>query len=204
MRIRLILPAVLLLAAAAAFGGDDGAPRPARDLFTAACRETGKELAAGSGLSRSASVLVRFAGDKTEFFRTPLMDALSEACGAVYVSGASADTIVTFGIEDAAIGYGPAFREGWFRERRTERSVRVRLRMEMISSSSGKVLYTRTLDGLERDTIAVDEIQETGASARHIAVGAAPEPSLWERILEPAILTVSSGIAVYLFFTVRS
>jgi hypothetical protein len=202
---RMIATALALLFAAS--GASAGGPelRTNKTLFDEACRDAGRDLAAASGLTPASSVLVRFAGgERTEFFRAPLMDAIASASRTVYTSGTAADTAVTFSVENAAVAYGSAFREGFLRERMAERAVSIDVRIEAVSVSTGRVLHVETVQRTVRDTIAVDDIAEAGASTRRIAAGEGPGPSFWERILEPAILTVSSGIAVYLFFTVRS
>lgn len=183
---------------------DEGA-RPARDLMITACRRAADSLMHAAGIHGSPRVLVRFtAGEKTAFFRSTLIDAAASAAGTLYTDAGQADTIVTLGIDDAAVSYGDAFRERWFGEKKTVRTVAVGVRLEMQQGSTGKILYTGTITAASADTIAVDEIARLGASARHIAAGEPPASSFWEKLLEPAIVTVSSGIAIYLFFTVRS
>jgi hypothetical protein len=202
---RIMITVLALWCIAVGARGSEPGERTNKELFEEACRIACSDLGTKCRLTPSSSVLVKFTGgERTEFFRSSLMDALRSACRAVYTSGTTADTLVTLGISDAGVLYGPAFREGWFRGRKTERIVRLDVRMEASSVSSGKILFAETLRRSVRDTIAVDDIADLGASARPIAVGEPPGPSLWERLLEPAILTVSTGIAVYLFFTVRS
>ena len=65
-------------------------------------------------------------------------------------------------------------------------------------------MFVRTVRSAVVDTVSVDQIARLSVSAQHVASGEPPRPSLWEKIVEPAILTVSSGIAIYVFFTVRS
>jgi hypothetical protein len=181
------------------------ATRPNKALFDEACRMAADSLILHTGIGRSSTVQARCAGSEhTQFFRSVLMDAVTSAAGTVDGEGTSADTIISFFVEDVQVAFGDSFRERWLGEKKTERTVLAAVRLEMQLLSTGKILYTGTVRRSVSDTIAVDEIARVSASARHIATGDAPEATLWEKILEPAILTVSSGIAVYLFFTVRS
>ncbi|HLP16169.1 MAG TPA: hypothetical protein VK470_07930 [Bacteroidota bacterium] len=204
MRCLLAAAAVCLLLVMS--GGKAGAQtRQNKELLDSACHSAGISLITKSGLTASSSVMIKFSGgERTEFFRSPFIDAAAQTCRVVTTSGASVDTIATFSVEQARVSYGPAFRDGWFGERRTQRTISLDVRLELVSASRGTILFTNTIGESVADTIAVDEIAEAAASTRHIAWGEPPGPSMWERILEPAILTVSSGIAVYLFFTVRS
>ncbi len=189
---------------AAAQTPEQGA-RPNRDMFDAACRQGADSLLRTSGALGLPTVQLRFAdGERTGNFRGVLTDAVVAAAGAVYTDGTLADTIVTLGVEQVSVAYGDGFRDGWFGEKRTQRTVTVVLRLEMQLRSSGRLLSTGALRSAVADTIGVDEIARLASSSRHIATGAAPSGSVWEKILEPAIITVSSGIAIYLFFTVRS
>jgi hypothetical protein len=209
MRRRTLLIAAVMAVAWCAFtpdaqAGEPGA-RPTKDMFNEVCRSAADSLLRQCGLTRASSVQIRFAsGERTLFFRSVLLDAVAAQSAVVYAEGSRADTIITLGIEDAQVAYGTAFRERWFGERKTERTAALAVRLEMQQRSTGKILFAGTLRRAAADTIAVEEAARAGASSRDIAVGNVPASSLWEKILEPAILTVSSGIAIYLFFTVRS
>jgi len=209
MRRRTLFIAAIMAAAWYAFTpdaqADEPGTRPTKDMFNEMCRSAADSLLRQCGLAHASSVQIRFAGgERTQFFRSVLLDAVAAQSAAVYVEGAHADTIITLGIEDAQVAYGTAFRERWFGERKTERTAALAVRLEMQLRSTGKILFAGTLRHAAADTIAVEEAARAGATSRGVAVGNVPASSLWEKILEPAILTVSSGIAIYLFFTVRS
>jgi len=194
----------LVVVTAAAQTSDQGA-RPNREMFDAACRQGADSLLRLGGASCRPSVQLRFTdGERTAHFRGVLVDAVAAASGAVYTDGTLADTIVTFGVEHVTVSYGDAFRDGWFGEKRTQRTATVTVRLEVQLRSNAKLLSTGTVRSVIADTIDVDELARLAASSRHIASGEPPGGSLWEKILEPALITVSSGIAIYLFFTVRS
>jgi hypothetical protein len=180
-------------------------PRTNKDVFESICRSAADSvLRQGCSQGMSRVVVKAAAGERTQFFRPAFIDAATAFSGTVFTDGTSADTIVTFGIEDVQVSYGQSFREGWFGEKRTERTATIAVRCEMQQQSTGKLLYSGIVRRSALDTIAVDDIGRLSASTRHIAYGDLPGPSLWEKLLEPAIVTVSSGIAIYLFFTVRS
>jgi hypothetical protein len=207
MSIRAFVSSVMIVASCFAISVQAAEPRLRmnKDLFESASTMAADSLLRHCGITKASTILLRFSpGELTALFRPVLLDAVTGHSAAVFTDGTHADTIVTIGVDDVQVQYGGAFRERWFGEKLTERTATASVRIEMQQLSTGKILFAGSLRRSAADTIAVEEIARVSASTRRFAIGEAPEPSMWEKILEPAILTVSSGIAIYLFFSVRS
>ena len=80
----------------------------------------------------------------------------------------------------------------------------VSILFNLMRNSDGKVLRS-DWDSLARtDTIAVAEIHDLERGTERLSPGVPPEPSWLEKFLEPVIIGGAAGVAVYLFFTIRS
>ena len=71
-------------------------------------------------------------------------------------------------------------------------------------NADGKILSAETERRSFSDTVYVDEISNLQESSKHIAAGPMPGRSALERFIGPLIIAGAAGIAVYLFFTIRS
>ncbi len=104
----------------------------------------------------------------------------------------------------SSVFYGEVFTESFFGERKCERTVSMTMLGTVSTNADGKVLFSHSYSVSLTDTVAYSSVEQLSASAVPSAQYKMPQLSLFDSVLEPAIVTVASGIIIYLFFTIRS
>ncbi|MBI3189318.1 MAG: hypothetical protein HYZ33_01590 [Ignavibacteriales bacterium] len=102
------------------------------------------------------------------------------------------------------ISYGDSFRESFLGETKANRTVTVSLPFLAKDVQSNSVLQSGTLLYNYSDTVSTDMIsllEQQGIPSTHAPM---PERNFFDRLLEPLIIIGATGVAVYLFFHVRS
>ncbi len=102
------------------------------------------------------------------------------------------------------VRYDDAFRRGIFGTRMVRRTVSVGLSARCVRASTGEVMFGGPVDRMRADTVSIDDISTlelAGAAATH---GEVPEGGLLDRFIEPFVIIGTTGVAVYLFFHLRS
>lgn len=137
------------------------------------------------------------APDEMPYLRSALVDAWQENGHAVYVDGdLSAAARVHYAVEEAAVRYERAGNG-------IARDIRLSLRFT-ITASDGRVLIDDRCTGRRTDVIPRDRIDLVEDAAYPETQGEPPEGGWFRRILEPAVVTTATAIAVFLFFSLRS
>ncbi len=99
---------------------------------------------------------------------------------------------------------GDLFRESFLGETKTNRTVTVSLPFLAKDVQSNSVLQSGTLLYNYSDTVSTGMIpllEQQGNPSTHAPI---PERDFFDRMLEPLIIIGATGVAVYLFFHVRS
>lgn len=122
----------------------------------------------------------------------------------VYDSDDGADTILTVVVSNAALQYGRPFSTSLFGARKVEREISVTSDIAMVTKVSRRVLYSSVFTRSARDTVLLSDVHLLDDPSVPFTAVTLPELSFFESVLEPAIITVASAVAVYLFFTIRS
>jgi hypothetical protein len=76
--------------------------------------------------------------------------------------------------------------------------------MTAMRFEDGKILWAKSKGASLVDTVYVDDIPNLQVSSERIAKGVMPQRSAMEKFIEPFIIVGAAGVAVYLFFTIRS
>jgi hypothetical protein len=145
--------------------------------------------------------IVLHSGSQTQFFRLALVGAV--ATPGQKISEETGRAELTLQVNGLSVEYGERFNNGIFEKALTTRSLGFHLGA-MASDSAGTIRWVGVIEKKFVDTVAVDDIGRLEQTTGHFAKGVVPERFLWERLLEPAIMIGASGIAIYLFFTIRS
>ncbi|MBI5214251.1 MAG: hypothetical protein HY960_00700 [Ignavibacteriae bacterium] len=105
---------------------------------------------------------------------------------------------------DLKVKYDDSFRSGFLGETKARRTISLSFPFLIKESQTNKVLASSTLPYSYSDTVSVSMIpmlEQEGIPSTHAPL---PEGSFFDKLLEPFIIIGATGIAVYLFFHVRS
>lgn len=131
-----------------------------------------------------------------------------DSCGyKVKYAGDSAETapvIFKVGEAGASVKYSNAHRFTLFGRRCAERSVTVRVQAQIYDTETGIILSGESLIAEHRDTIYVDDIPMFENPEIPMTKADLPDESFIDRFIEPIIIVGTAGVAVFLFFHIRS
>ena len=118
--------------------------------------------------------------------------------------GVPQDVEVSASVEDVTVSYGDPFSDGFFSPRKCQRNLDLRLTLTAKQCRGGKILWAGDEPASLTDTVNVADVPLLEQSTEHIAKGIHPQRSILERLIEPFIIVGATGVAIYLFFTIRS
>lgn len=156
-------------------------------------------------LSGPSSLTVKVGDDSVStFFRPTFILDLSERGHQLFLKSDSTTTTLELNVQESSVFYGEIFTGSLFGPRLTERSVTLSVIGTISSNGDGKILRSRTYSLTAKDTVQYSMIDQLTSSSLPYTRITRPELSFFDAFLEPAIVTISSGIVIYLFFTIRS
>jgi hypothetical protein len=156
-------------------------------------------------LAGSSAMTVKVGDDSVStFFRPSFIRQLSERGHQLFLKSDSTTTTLELNVQESSVFYGEIFTESLFGPRLTERSVTLSVIGTVSSNGDGKILRSRTYSLTVKDTVRYSAIDQLTSSSIPYTRISSPELSFFDAFLEPAIVTISSGIVIYLFFTIRS
>lgn len=152
-----------------------------------------------------ASLFLTFGNDAvTQFFRPNIVQAFTRRSLPVYLKEDSTGTTLELHVQESSVFYGEVFTETFFGERKCERTVTVTVLASLLSAHDKKVIFSRPYTRSAVDTVALSMVEQFHSSSIPVTRYIKPELSFFDSVIEPAIVTVASGIVIYLFFTIRS
>ena len=96
------------------------------------------------------------------------------------------------------------FRKGLFGKKYVNRSVKVSMQAQVIESETGNVLLSRHFTDEFHDTVVVDNVNLLEDENIPMTRAKLPDESLIDRFIEPIVIIGATGVAVFLFFHIRS
>lgn len=161
---------------------------------------------AGSLLSEvrnAPSLTVRFVSDTlTEAYRPMLLAGLSARLASLSV--VSSSPVMEISIIRSSVRYDAPFTPSLFGPSFCARTVLLSSNCTRNEPSSGKVLSSRMMTVSVTDTVpyaSVDRLKDAFLPKTEYT---APVSTFLESLVEPVIITIASGVIIYLFFTIRS
>ena len=180
-------------------------PRSNAEIMVELSREAAEEFCADLKIPDTSSVAVTFENGEVErFFNRPLLETFRRHFVSLYARIGSSNIDIAVAVPEITVSYGAAFSDGFFSSRKSQRVIDVSLRLSATRNSDGKILSAETKRRSFSDTVYVHEISDLQESSKHIAAAPMPDRSALERFIGPLIIAGAAGIAVYLFFTIRS
>ena len=185
--------------------GSENSPKSNETVLLQLCRDVVGGFSDELRLPDTTTVVVQVgSGEANLFFAPTLLEAFRNRFSAVYTRGEVIGVTVNVAVQEFRVSYGETFSEGIFSAQKTERAITETWRLSVVRNSDGKVLWAGAKDAISMDTVAVNDIRRLERSSAYLAAGIGPQRSVYEKIIEPFIIAVAAGVAVYLFFTIRS
>lgn len=150
---------------------------------------------------------VAFSADSSaagNLVRYDIIEALTKHHITVFDDPSGADVILNVRAYDPSLHYSEVFTESFFGSRKVIRTIALALQFTLISRSDKKVLFAKSYTQSFSDTLLYADVQRFEDPSILFASTTLPKLSFFDSIIEPAIVTVASAIAIYLFFTIRS
>ncbi|MFA6456743.1 MAG: hypothetical protein WCW40_07975 [Bacteroidota bacterium] len=195
---------VVLLFLSHCFAGEKETPITNREVFFRLCDSTMSGLAT-EAFVKSRSVYLTAGHDTiTNYFQNQFLQNLASRNIDVFVRVESTETTLALNVREASVIYGDAFTESFLGSRKTERKVTLSVSGVVITNNDGKVAWSGSITKTYSDTVLYAAIEQLNAGNPPVTAYSIPELSFFDSILEPAIVTIASGVAIYLFFTIRS
>ena len=170
-----------------------------------ACWRAMEKFCADAKIPDSTAVSVNVgAGEMNNFFAPVVIQVLHQHFSTLYSRHSGGTVEISASVADLGVTYGEPFSESMFSGQRCKRTIDIVVRLSATRSEDGRVLWADTENASYADTVYVSEIRNLQKGSLSFSSGVEPEPSVLERVLEPLIIGGAAGVAVYLFFTIRS
>jgi len=105
---------------------------------------------------------------------------------------------------ESNIQYDSMFRESIFGEKKLKRTISARLTIQATNNKTGEVLLSKSLNEHSSDTVALNEIFKYELASSKSTQGEIPPENMLDRFIEPFIIIGATGVAVFLFFHIRT
>jgi hypothetical protein len=102
------------------------------------------------------------------------------------------------------VRYDDMFHDGFLGKKKVRRTINITFTCQTIRTSSGEVLWSDSPIQQFVDTVAVDEISNLELSSVKSTQSSLPSEAFIDKVIEPFVILGATGVAVYLFFHVRS
>lgn len=183
----------------------DKNPKSNEEIMFQLCRDAVGTFVIESKIADTAEVFLQIeSGEVNRFFTHTVIESFLQRFSSLFTQHGKASVECAVSIGEVTVSYGQPFSEGFLSTRKSERLVGVKLRLTATKNPERKILWAGTTSKSFSDTVSIDEIPKLQHSSEHIAKGVIPQRSMMERLIEPFIIVTAAGVAVYLFFTIRS
>lgn len=200
-----VLIALLLLAASSVLRAEEKDPKSNAEIMVELCGQAAESFIAEANIADTSAVeLSTDGGEVTRFFAPVLVQTFRQHFTSLYSRPGISSVRIDASVGNTEVKYGEAFSDGFFSARKSERTIALSLRLTLTRVGDGKILWSGAKGVSNQDTVYASDIKDLQRSSEMIARGNLPERSALERFFEPIIIAGAAGVAVYLFFTIRS
>ena len=168
--------------------------------------QMGQEIAGNVPRSHDDSIALRcHAGDESWMVQNALGSSLKALGYQVFVDSVTNPRILAeIHPVSLTVHYDEIFRDGFLGSKNTRRTISVQLNCLLTNRTTGEVLYSGSPKRESVDTVSVESIPSIETAAIKSTHGELPSETFLDRIIEPVVLIGATGVAVYLFFHIRS
>ncbi len=156
-------------------------------------------------LKQYSSITIKTSNDTfTKYFRQQFLSNLALKDKTIFENNATTETTLELSVQESSVLFGELFTESFLGRKKVERKVLLTLNVTLTSSSDGKIIFSNQVSESIVDTLNFTDIDQINNNSLPMTRYQKPELSFFDSVLEPAIVIFSTGVAVYLFFTIRS
>jgi hypothetical protein len=157
------------------------------------------------GIKQYPSISLKIGNDTiTDFYRNYFINGLSLRHINVYEQTNSSETTLELFVQESSVFFGELFTESFLGRKRTERTVHFKVIANLSSVVDGKIFWSKQFSETRIDTLDFTDIEQMNNYSLPLTSYKKPVVSFFDTVIEPAIVIFSTGVAVYLFFTIRS
>lgn len=138
------------------------------------------------------------------FFLPFLKEGLVRNSIPLFTKQDSAETTLELTVRESSVFYGESFTESFLGSRKHERRSTLQVTGTLHSVSDGRILWTKDFTYTCSDTVSATDNPYGENGSPPLTSFDRPVRSLFDLLIEPAIVTIASGVVIYLFFTIRS
>lgn len=161
---------------------------------------------AGSLLSEvrnAPSLTVRFVSDTlTDAYRPLLLQGLSARHSSLSIVAVVPEMEIS--ILRSSVRYDAPFTPSMFGPSYCLRTIALTSQFVQSEPSGGKIISARTISVSNTDTVRYADVDRLKDPFLPKTEYTAPTATFLETLVEPVIITIASGVIIYLFFTIRS
>ncbi|MDP1675367.1 MAG: hypothetical protein Q8L88_00765 [Bacteroidota bacterium] len=160
---------------------------------------------ASQQIQQYSSITIKTSNDTfTIFFRQTFINGLVSKDKTIFESGTTTEATLELSVQESSVFFGELFTETFLGKKKVERRVRLIVNTTLSSSADGKILFSNQFSETNVDTVNFTDVEQMNNTSLPMTNFQKPELSFFDSVLEPAIVIFSTGVAVYLFFTIRS
>jgi hypothetical protein len=175
------------------------------DILYQVCQEAVATSISEAQIPDTSTIVLKIEdGEINRFFAQTLTQSFRQRFPSLFTRKTASGIEISVSVGGVSVVYGQSFSDGFLSARRSERRIDVGLRMTAMRFEDGKILWAKSKGASFVDTVYVDDIPDLQLSSERIAKGVMPQRSTMEKLIEPFIIVGAVGVAVYLFFTIRS
>ena len=167
-----------------------------------------KQIIDHSNIAQDESIVVNFQQGEDMWIAQNSFIATLKSSGYKVYSGK--DSIVqgkiVFDVTgiDLKTRYDDTFRESFLGTKKIKRTVIAALACQMTDMRAQEVIFSKSFSETFSDTVMVDQINTLELPSAKSTHAELPSEDFFDRILEPFVIIGATGVAIYLFFHVRS
>ncbi|MFA6438638.1 MAG: hypothetical protein WCX28_04975 [Bacteriovoracaceae bacterium] len=140
----------------------------------------------------------------TSYYQPLFVHGLMSQNIPLFLNTDSTETTLELTVRESSIFHGEAFYQSFLGHRSIERRIVFTITGTLISVQEGKILWSKQFSRTFSDTVRYDQLEQLDYSVPPVTAYVRSELSFFDSIVEPVIVTIASGVAIYLFFTIRS
>jgi hypothetical protein len=198
---RHIVVIFLLAAFHPLYSGDKQATE--EEIFSGEIDSVITQAVGGFHLPPAASLRLRMHDmPVNKYFHQAIVNSLLQHSIRVYDEKIEMDTTLEINIKETSIRFGETFSESIFGPKLVERTVS--FSVDATLQASGRFYSLPVLAATSVDTVEYSATQHSQSTSIPLTSYIEPSVSWFDSIFEPVVVTVAAGVAVYLFFSIRS
>ena len=178
------------------------------DVFSQLSRSLAQSLVSEIALRSSDSCGIAFVSRDPEsrFIENAFAVEIKQHSAFVALNREAASLNVDFEIQPTTtqVQYKNVSDGGLFTGRQVERLVTLELSARVTRKSEDQPLFAGSKHGEYRDTIDIGDVHQVESSSVGLSRAPLPPGGFFDRVVEPIVILISSGVLVFLLFTVRS